>query len=204
MLHIDCLTLGDYQVNCYAVYTSDSNRCVLIDPGYDEERILQFLQERGLTVDAILLTHGHFDHVGAVKAICNATGCKLWMSERDWSQKRNPLNAYLYPIANCNFTEVQFCEDGEQITAAGLTFDVLETPGHTWGSVCLCCGDALFTGDTLFDGSCGRTDLPGGDHKTIMTSLQRLKNIPENYRIFPGHGSATTLDDQRRYNPYLR
>lgn len=203
-MQIDCLTVGDYQVNCYVVYEDSSDRCVVIDPGYEADKILRFLQEKKLTVDAILLTHGHFDHVGAVEAICKATGCALWMSERDWSQKRNPINAYLYPIANAAFTNVQFCEEGEQIHAAGLVFKVLETPGHTWGSVCFRCADALFTGDTLFNGSCGRTDLPGGDHKTILLSLQRLKQIPEDFRIFPGHGPAATLDDQRRYNPYLR
>ena len=204
MLQIDCLTLGDYQVNCYVVRKESSDRCVVIDPGYDAQRILQFLKTQKLTLDTILLTHGHFDHAGAVKALVEETGCKLWMSERDWSQKRNPLTAYLYPLANSTFTEVQFCEDGEKILAADLTFDVMETPGHTWGSVCFRCGDALFTGDTLFDGSCGRTDLPGGDFKTIATSLQRLNEISENLRVFSGHGSSTTLDDQRRYNPYLR
>lgn len=204
MIKIHTLTLGDYQTNCYCVHEADSQRCVLIDPGYDAERILEFLQAQKLTLDAILLTHGHFDHVGAVKALVMDTDCQLWMSQSDWTQTRNPLLTYLYPLANCAFSEVHFCQEGEHIHGAGLTFEVWETPGHTWGSVCFRCGDDLFTGDTLFDGSCGRTDLPGGDHKTILESLQRLKNVPDDLRIFPGHGTASTLEDQRRYNPYLR
>ena len=204
MLQIDCLVLGDYQVNCYVVRASDSSRCVVIDPGSEETRILRFLEERSLTLDAILLTHGHFDHVGAVKALVMDTDCKLWLSKPDWEQVPSPLTDYLYPLSNCSFADMAFYKAGQQVQTAGLCFEVLETPGHTWGSVCLRCGDALFTGDTLFDGSCGRTDLPGGDTKTIQKSLKTLKNIPENLRIFPGHGTPSTLDDQRRYNPYLR
>ena len=204
MLQIDCLTLGDYQVNCYVVCVAGSDRCVLIDPGYDAEYILQALKEKGLILDAILLTHGHFDHVGAVKTILEETDCRLVLNENDWAMPRNPLVSWMYPLAGWNFEHMQFCAEGDEICAAGLSFTVLETPGHTKGSVCFRCEDALFTGDTLFDGSCGRTDLPGGDLHTIGISLQRLKNLEENLRIFPGHGTASTLDDQRRVNPYLR
>ena len=97
-----------------------------------------------------------------------------------------------------------FYGEGDVLTLAGFQIRVHHTPGHTPGSVCLETEGLLFTGDTLFDGSCGRTDLPGGDHKTILESLQRLKNVPDDLRIFPGHGTASTLEDQRRYNPYLR
>ena len=165
---------------------------------------MRFLQGRNLTADAILLTHGHFDHVGAVEKLVEATGCTLWMSEGDWSQKRNPITAYFYPIANCDFTEVQFCEEGEDIPAAGLSFSVMATPGHTHGSVCYRYGDALFSGDTLFAGSCGRTDLPGGNWATIQESLRRLAELPENLTVYPGHGEATTIEKEKRKNPYLR
>ena len=204
MIQIDTLTLGDYQVNCYVVRAEESSRCVLIDPGYEAERILAYLKAEKLTVDAILLTHGHFDHVGAVKTLLLETECTLCMHEKDWSVSKNPLTGWMYPLAGLEYDGLQLCREDDSIFAAGLTFEVLETPGHTPGSVCYRCGDALFTGDTLFDGSCGRTDLPGGDGKTIMQSLQRLKNIPEDLPIYPGHGTASTLDEQRRYNPYLR
>lgn len=201
-MKIHTLPLGAYQTNTYIV--ENESHCAIIDPGYDPKTILDFLSKRGLTADAVLLTHGHFDHVGAVETIVKETGCALWMSERDWSQKRNLLTAKLYPIANCDFTEVQFCEDGEAIRAAGLTFAVLESPGHTWGSVCYLCGEAMFSGDTLFAGSCGRTDLPGGDWDTIAESLQRLCELEGNYTVYPGHGNSTTLAAERQYNPYMR
>ena len=204
MLKIHTLPLGSYQTNCYIVYDSEANSCALIDPGYDAPAILAKVDGLGLTVDAVLLTHGHFDHVGAVEEIVEKTGCKLWMKESDWSQRISPMTAYFYPLANCDFTEVQLCEDGEVIHAGGLRFTVMTTPGHTWGSVCYRCGDALFSGDTLFAGSCGRTDLPGGDWDTIQESLQRLAQLEDGITVYPGHGESTTIAQEKRYNPYMR
>lgn len=203
MPNIEALTLGSYQTNCYLVWEAGADRCAVIDPGYDPEAILGKVRSLGLTVDAVLLTHGHFDHVGAVEAIVNATGCPLWMSQSDYTQFKTPINDFFYPIHDCDFAEVSFCEDGEQIRAGNLTFTVLETPGHTPGSVCYLCGDALFSGDTLFAGSCGRTDLPGGDQRTIRRSLRRLADLPGDFKVYPGHGEATTLETERRSNPYL-
>lgn len=204
MLNITTLPLGSYQTNCYIVRAADSKSCAIIDPGYEAETILDFLKREDLSADAILLTHGHFDHVGAVKALVKATGCSLWMHERDYSQFKNPVNAFFYPIANCTFTEVNFCENGEHIRAGGLTFTVLDTPGHTWGSICYLCEDAMFSGDTLFAGSCGRTDLPGGDASVLQESLETVRGLEENYRVFPGHGESTTLLREKQTNPYLR
>ena len=204
MLEVKNLTLGAYQTNTYIVHDSESRTCAVIDPGYEPERVLAAVQDQGLTVDAVLLTHGHFDHVGGVQEIVEKTGCKLWMSESDWSQFPNPVTAFFYPIANCDFTEVNFCEDGEIIHAGGLTFTVIATPGHTWGSVCYLCETALFSGDTLFAGSCGRTDLPGGSAKTLRDSLERLSELEQNYFVYPGHGEASTLAEEKKYNPYLR
>ena len=204
MLKIDVLPLGDYQTNCYIVREENSQSCAVIDPGFEPERVLQFLQENGLQVDAVLLTHGHFDHVGAVEKIVAATGCELWMSQSDWSQKNTPQTLFFYPLANCDFTQVNFCEEGEQIKAGGTVFTVLETPGHTWGSVCYRCEDAIFSGDTLFAGSCGRTDLPGGDWNTIRQSLERLAALEGNDTVYPGHGESTTLERERIYNPYMK
>ncbi len=204
MLKIDILPLGDYQTNCYIVREAGSQSCAVIDPGFTPERVLRFLQEKNLTVDAVLLTHGHFDHVGGVEAIVKATGCALWMSQSDWSQFKTPENLFFYPLANCDFTEVSFCEEAERITAGGVTFAVMETPGHTRGSVCYACEDALFSGDTLFAGSCGRTDLPGGDWSTIRQSLARLTQLEGDYTVYPGHGESTTLERERMYNPYMK
>ena len=204
MLHIKTLPLGSYQTNCYIVWAEGSNTCAVIDPGYEAESILEKTAALGLTIDAVLLTHGHFDHVGAVEELVNSTGCALWMHEGDYSQFPNPTNAYFYPLANCDFTEVQLCEEGEAIRAGGLTFTVMATPGHTYGSVCYKCEDALFCGDTLFAGSCGRIDLPGGNRAAMAASLNRLAGLKEDMRIFPGHGPASTLAQEQESNPYLQ
>ena len=204
MIKIHTLPLGSYQTNCYIVYEETANSCAVIDPGYSPERVLEFVGKLGLTVDAVLLTHGHFDHVGGVEAIVKATGCALWMREGDYTQRKNPQNDFFYPIHDCDFTEVRFCEEGEHIHAGGLTFTAMETPGHTWGSVCYVCENAIFSGDTLFAGSCGRTDLPGGDWQTIMLSLERLAELEGDFDIYPGHGESTTLAREKQYNPYMR
>ena len=200
---VHTLPLGAYQTNCYIVCAENAKSCAVIDPGYEPERVLAKVKELGLTVDAVLLTHGHFDHVGGVEKIVTETNCALWMSESDWSQFPSPIPAYFYPRANCDFTEVQFCEDGDVIHAGGLTFEVLSTPGHTYGSVCFVCEDTMFSGDTLFCRSCGRTDLPGGSWDTIQESLNRLSELPGDYSVYPGHGEATTLAAERKFNPYF-
>ena len=204
MLKIHTLPLGDYMTNTYIVHDDAAHTCAIIDPGYQAKTILAQVKKLGLEVDAILLTHGHFDHVGAVSEIVEATGCKLWMREGDWSQIPSPMTSYFYPLANCDFTEVQFCEESQTISVGGLEFHVLETPGHTHGSVCYLCENAMFSGDTLFAGSCGRTDLPGGDWDTIEASLARLAKIEDDYTVYPGHGGSTTLAREKKYNPYMR
>ena len=204
MLKIYTLPLGDYMTNTYIVHADDADTCAIIDPGYEAQTILAQVKKLGLTVDAVLLTHGHFDHVGAVQEIVEATGCKLWMNKADWAQFPNPVTSYFYPLANCDFCEVSFCEDGQTIPVGGLTFTAIATPGHTGGSVCYRCENALFSGDTLFARSCGRTDLPGGDWDTIQDSLQLLASLAENHTVYPGHGSSTTLAYEKQYNPYMR
>lgn len=195
MLLIHALTLGDYQTNCYIIRDDSSSRCCVIDPGYTPDIILGYLQRNGLALEAILLTHGHFDHVGGVKTLSAETDCRVYISSEELSMPPMMTAGPLY------YTDTYV--PGEALHLAGLEIGVIATPGHTPGSVCLTVGDAMFSGDTLFCGSCGRTDLPGGDLAAICASLKTLAAIPVNYRVFPGHGSATTLDDERKYNPYL-
>ena len=193
---IKTLPLGSYQTNCYLVYEEDRDDCIVIDPGYSPEIVLREAKLLGKTVAAVLLTHGHFDHVGGVKGIAEATGCPVFLCEEELSMPPMFTAGPLY------YTDTY--EEGQLLSIAGLTLRVLHTPGHTPGSVCLACGDALFSGDTLFWGSCGRTDLPGGNWNTIRKSLLRLKGIEKNYTVYPGHGDATTLDGERENNPYMR
>ena len=204
MLKIHTLVLGPLQTNCYIVHEEASTTCVVVDPADSPEKILEFTAARGLTVAAIFLTHGHFDHVGAVKALREKTGCALWMHEGDYRQRRDPMTDYLYPLHDKDLGEISFCADGDAISPAGLTFTVLSTPGHSRGSVCYRCENVLLSGDTLFAGGCGRTDLPGGDWATIQISLADLSELEDDIQVYPGHGESTTLAQEKRYNPYMR
>ena len=193
MLNIHTLPLGDYQTNTYIVHKGDT--CVIIDPGYEPERILAEIARLGLTVGAILLTHGHFDHVGGVRFIAKATACPVYLCEEDLSLPPYMTSGALF------FTDG--CEEGDTVSIAEMAFSVLHTPGHTPGSVCYLIDDALFSGDTLFQGSCGRTDFPGSSGAQMRKSLDRLSALPDRLAVYPGHGPSTTLEDEKRYNPYL-
>lgn len=194
-MNIKTLTLGDYATNCHILWQEEDTRCLVIDPGYEPERVLEAVDKLGLRVEAILLTHGHFDHVGGVKAIAADTDCKVFLNTADCAMPPMLTNGTLY------YTDS--LRDGQHLSLAGLELDVLSTPGHTPGSVCLICQDHIFSGDTLFAMSCGRTDLPGGNSKQMRESLARLSALTGNYFIHPGHGSSTCLRDEKKYNPYL-
>lgn len=195
MLQIDTLPLGDYQTNCYIVRPQGAKECLVIDPGYEPEIIDAFLNEKGLTLSAIALTHGHFDHVGAVRELAAETDCRVYIHTKELTLPPMLTAGPLY------YTNTY--AEGDTVTLAGMSVRVLETPGHTPGSVCLLIEDHMFAGDTLFAGSCGRTDLPGGDARAMRDSLRRLAALTENYAVHPGHGSGTTLDREKRTNPYL-
>jgi glyoxylase-like metal-dependent hydrolase (beta-lactamase superfamily II) len=190
------MALGAYQTNCYILWNEESDRCVVIDPGYEPERVLAEAARLGKNIEAVLLTHGHFDHVGGVRTLAAETDCRVYLHEKDLSMPPQMTAGPLY------YTDLY--REGDVLDLAGLKIRVIHTPGHTEGSVCLLVEDAMFSGDTLFEGSCGRTDLPGGDWATILKSLKRLTGMEKNYAVYPGHGPSTTLDDEKKWNPYMR
>ena len=195
MLNILTLPLGSYQTNCYIAWADNADSCIVIDPGYEPETILAEVCRLGKSVDAILLTHGHFDHVGGVDFLSRRADCPVYLHLGELNLPESFTDGPL--VYNKNYAE------GDDLTLAGLTFRVLHTPGHTPGSVCLVCEDTMFSGDTLFMDSCGRTDFPGGDNVQMHKSLQRLAGLQGDFQVLPGHGPATTLAQERKYNPYL-
>ena len=178
------------------VHKENKTRCIVIDPGYEGAQILSFLEKKGLSVEAILLTHGHFDHVGAVRDLVALTDCDVYLHPADTTMPPQMTAGPLYYTHSL--------QGGETLSLCGLEIGVFHTPGHTPGSVCFQVGNLLFTGDTLFAGSCGRTDLPGGNWQTITQSLQFLRSLEAPYDVFPGHGEDTTLEREKARNPYLR
>lgn len=191
-MEIITLPLGYLGTNCYLLEGSEG--FLVIDPAGEPEQVLTVLGGRKLC--AILLTHGHFDHVGGVKALAEQTGCAVYLHEADLSLPQSITAGPLY------YTHAY--DEGDSLTLAGLTFRVLHTPGHTPGSVCLMFEKDLFCGDTLFRRSIGRTDLPGGSMPIMAQTLRRLARLEGNYRVWPGHGESTALAEEKGYNPYLR
>ena len=197
MLKVHTLTVGLYQTNCYIVHQDGNSSCCVIDPGYEPETILDFLEQEVLTPSAILLTHGHFDHVGAVRTLAaEYSGLPVYLCTEDLIMPPQMTDGPIY--------HTDGYRDGRELDLADIHWKVLHTPGHTPGSVCLIAENCMFSGDTLFKLSCGRTDLPCGSFRDLQKSLQRISQLSGNYLVFPGHGDSTTLESEKRYNPYLK
>ena len=196
---IKTLPVGQLETNCYVVTDENALVCAVIDPGDESNTILDYIEDNKLSCKAILITHAHFDHVSAVNAMLEATGAELYMCEKDLELAKTGASGRFTPPENTHFYK-----DGDGVKVAGLTFKVMETPGHTPGGVTLICGDALFTGDTLFRGSCGRTDLPGGDMRAELRSLKRIASLEGDYEVYPGHAESSMLSIEREHNPYVR
>ena len=196
MIKIYCMPLGAYQTNCYIVHRLDSKKCIVIDPGYEPHTICDKLDDLGLEVEAILLTHGHFDHVGAVRDLAATYGCRVYLRPEETAIPPQLTGGTLY------FSD-EYPAHG-QLEVAGMNVTVMPTPGHTAGSVCLLVEDAMFSGDTLFAGSMGRCDFPGSSIFEMRKSLRRLCALERDYKVFPGHGEHSTLDHEKKTNPYLR
>ena len=195
-MNILTMQLGPLATNCYLVWKDGEARAVVIDPADNAPRILSAIQAHGLSLDTILLTHAHFDHIGALKALQAACQPRILISEDD---KDDPSG-----MANGLLTYTDTCRDADRIEAAGLSFRVLSTPGHTPGSVCYLCDGTLFAGDTLFAGSYGRTDFRGGSDVQMLFSLKRLSQLEPQTRVLPGHGPESTIEEELQYNPGMR
>ena len=198
MLQIKRMPVGQIGTNCYLLEDEGTRTAAVIDPGDEADRVLAVLKEDGMTLSAILLTHGHYDHtggVGGLEAAC--PGTPIYIHRGD-VEGVNPSMFPTLPKA-----QVRFYDEGDQVSVGGVTLEVLHTPGHSKGSVTLQVGDVLFTGDTLFCGSCGRTDLRGGSYEQIMQSLKRLGELKGDFHVCPGHEATSTLERERRSNPFL-
>ncbi len=197
-----CLTTGPIGTNCYLLI--EEGKGLVIDPGGDGERILWEIQKENVTLETILLTHGHFDHIGGIEALTDAfPDVPVLISKADLPMLSDPQKNGSLSLSGRGITVVR----GEALAAfvsfAGKEIQVIPTPGHTEGSCCFLVENSLFTGDTLFRGSVGRTDLYGGDSSELFYSLEKLKALPDSLLVFPGHGAETTLGREKRQNPFL-
>ena len=207
-MKIVTIPVGLIMTNCYLVQNG-KKEAALIDPGAQPDKILRYLKAEGLALKMILLTHGHFDHMGGVDGILKEYDVPVYIHPQDEEMTKTPSqNASMEfggPGITCCTSRIY--GEGDEIPFGDITFRVLHTPGHTQGSVCLLAEggeeSALFTGDTVFAGSVGRTDLYGGSYPQIAASARRIDALPKNYRLLPGHGEETTLDYEREQNPYL-
>lgn len=204
-IRIHRLPVGDLQTNCYIISRSNLNEALIIDPGAEGERIIRFLEERKVHPAAVFLTHAHFDHSGAVKPVIDRFHIPLYILDREADLLHAAFNRDMRRMMNLEEPPEadHRLSDGQQLDIAGLSLSILHTPGHTPGSMSLHLDGHLITGDTLFQGSVGRTDLPGGDWKQLQDSIRKLMEFPPETIIYPGHGDESTLDEEARWNPFL-
>ena len=196
---IKTLPVGYLGTNCYIVTDEHTQKCAIIDPGADSNTILDYIESNKLTPVAIFLTHSHFDHCMALEPVMEATGALIYINGHDINadgrRDQHKLN---------DDERLNRYGEGDVMQVGDLGIAVLETPGHSPGSVTLMCENALFTGDTLFRDSCGRTDLGEGSMDVLMESLQRLSALEGDFEVYPGHGDSSTLNRERSFNYYMR
>lgn len=198
-MKVKVMQVGPIGTNCYLLEDDRTGKAAVIDPGDEADRILQQLKADRVDVDYILLTHGHYDHTTGVPQLHAALPqAKVYIHAAD----ANGAGSRLFPLAG-QVKDLHTYDEGDTLPLGGLTIRVMHTPGHSKGSVTLQVEDVLFTGDTLFAGSCGRTDLAGGSYEEIMASLARLAQLEGDYHVCPGHDVTSTLERERQFNPFV-
>lgn len=206
-MKIHTLPVGELQANCYIIENSQTKQAIIIDPGAEPNRIINFINKNELTIDAILLTHGHADHISALDKVREACVAKVYIHEDDASMLTNAKqNLSSFIGADRVFKQAEeTLEDGQLLNIAGLEVQVLTIPGHTKGGCSFKIAEHVFVGDSIFLESIGRTDLPGGSYKALITNLKnKILSLPENTKLYPGHGPSTDVAWEKRMNPFLQ
>ena len=203
-MYLRSVTVGFVSTNCYLLGDEGSKKAAVIDPGDHGKKIYELLKQDGYTPEMILLTHGHFDHVDGVRDFLAASGSiPVYISEKDYPSCPTNFHISACGDGRGELDEVRFLKEGDTLTLGSLTIHVLETPGHTGGGLTYQVEDVLFTGDTLFEGSCGRTDFANSSVPAMYASLKKLGALEGDFRVCPGHGGVSTLARERQSNPYL-
>lgn len=202
------LVVGPLACNCYIVGDEATKQGMVIDPGAEGKAILRAVNELGLSIRLIVVTHAHFDHVGAVPAVKEATGAHLAIHEADASVRMGPFARMMASISGGSFSSFsqpeRLLKDGDLIEIGGLRFTVLHTPGHSPGGISIYGHGVVFTGDTLFNYGVGRSDFPGCSHRQLINSIKsKLMSLPDETIVYPGHGPPTTIGEEKRGNPFL-
>jgi len=198
-------TVGPMEANCYILYNPDKKEGLIIDPGAEGSRLIKFIKQEKICIKYIINTHGHPDHIGANRKVKEYTNAPILIHEYDAPMltRSGSVLSLIFPLESSSPAADTFVKDGDLIECAGMKLKVLHTPGHTSGGISLLIDDSIFTGDTLFSGSVGRFDLPGGSEEVLLNSIKKILSLDENLIIYPGHGPSTTVGEELRSNPFI-
>ena len=205
-LNVGCIVLGILENNCYFIHREGESEAVFIAPNSQGDRLFVRLREKGLEIKAILLTHGHFDHIMGANEMRNVSGAKIYALEEEAELLADPqMNSSFKVGKNYTVKPDILLKDGDVVTVGSINLKVIGTPGHTIGGCCYYSEEdkVLFSGDTLFFESCGRTDFETGNAGQMKESLRKLMELPEDVKVYPGHGEFTTIEHEQMYNPFI-